>query len=160
MNRRHVGVWLLACTSAVLVACATPPPPSGGPSWRGRLALQVQGSAEQSFSAAFELTGSAAQGELLLLSPFGAALGQLQWWPGRASLTTRGETRTAPSVEALMESVMGLSWPLAPFFDWLNGRPTPLSGWEVDLSGHSLGRLRVRRLEPAPMTELRLVLER
>ncbi|MBS0509283.1 MAG: outer membrane lipoprotein LolB, partial [Proteobacteria bacterium] len=50
---------LAALGSALLAACAQPPRPASGAAdhWSGRLALQVEDAAAQSFSAGFELQG-------------------------------------------------------------------------------------------------------
>ena len=134
-----------ACALVLTLAgCAlTPPSPSTtGPRWSGRLALQVQGRAEGSFSAGFELRGSPAAGELSLYTPLGASAALLEWGPGRASLRVPGQPeREAGSLD-----------------DLLAGTPTSAEGWQADLSQHASGRLRASRLD-APAADLRIVLE-
>lgn len=151
-----------ACALALtLVGCAlTPPSPSTtGPRWSGRLALQVQGRAEGSFSAGFELRGSPAAGELALYTPLGASAALLEWAPGRASLRVPGQPeREAGSLDDLLAQALGTAIPVAALFDWLAGVPTPASGWRADLSQHASGRLRASRLD-APAADLRIVLE-
>ena len=78
----------------LLTGCALAPTPTSAPglraeqsAWNGRLALQIEeqaGQTAQSFSAAFELQGTAAQGDLTLISPLGNVLARLDWTPGHA----------------------------------------------------------------------------
>lgn len=158
--------WLLACLLVVLTAgCASPPrAPAGadvttGP-WTGRLALEVEGNQRQSFSAAFELKGSATAGELALYSPFGGTLAVLAWAPGSAKLRTNGDARDFESVDALVAHATGAAIPLAALFDWLRGINTPVAGWQADLSLLGQGRLRAQRLDPPPPADLRVALDR
>lgn len=144
-----------------LAGCAmTPPSPAAsGPRWSGRLALQVQGRPEGSFSAGFDLRGSPAAGELSLYTPLGGSAALLEWAPGRASLRVPGQpAREAASLDDLLAQALGTAVPVAALFDWLAGVPTPASGWRADLSQHAAGRLRASRLE-APAADLRIVLE-
>ena len=156
--------WLLA--AAIVAGCATPPPqatetPSaeGGP-WSGRLALQVEDHQSQSFSAGFQLKGSAATGELTLFNPLGGTLALLAWAPGSATLRSNGRAQEFPSVEALVAHATGSALPVAALFDWLRGTNTPVPGWQADLSQLERGRLRAQRLQPTPPADLRVVLDR
>lgn len=56
--------------AATLVACAQPPRPADASPdhWSGRLAVQVEDDAGQSFSAGFELKGHPSAGELTLIN--------------------------------------------------------------------------------------------
>jgi outer membrane lipoprotein LolB len=140
-------------------ALAPPLPNAAGPRWSGRLALQVAGRAEGSFTAGFELRGSPATGELTLYTPLGTVAAWLQWAPGRASLRTPGQpARKAPSLDALLAQALGTAVPVAALFDWLAGIPTPVAGWQADLSQHASGRLGARRLAD-PAADLRILLE-
>lgn len=123
------------------------------------MALEVEGNQRQSFSAAFELKGSASAGELALYSPLGATLAVLAWAPGSARLRANGEVREFESVEALLTHSTGAAIPVAALFDWLRGVNTPVAGWQADLSLLGQGRLRAQRLQPPPPADLRLVLE-
>ncbi len=149
----------------ILAACATPPKPAGpvsaesGP-WSGRLALQVEDNQRQSFSAGFQLQGTAGAGELTLFNPLGGILAVLGWAPGSATLRANGEIQAFPSVEALVAHATGAAIPLAALFDWLRGTDTPVAGWKTDLSQLAQGRLRAQRLQPPPLADLRVVLER
>src|SRR5687768_10237381 len=99
MNPRvRWAAWLAAFALALLAGCASPPRTAGpadpvtGP-WSGRLALQVEDQASQSFSASFELKGTARSGELALFSPLGGTLAVLAWQPGVATLNANGQAR-------------------------------------------------------------------
>ena len=157
-------LWALAFLFLFLTGCASPPrtgpaDPITGP-WSGRLALQVQDQASQSFSASFELKGSARTGELALFSPLGGTLALLAWAPGEATLRANGQTRQFDSVEALVAHATGSAIPVAALFDWLRGIDTPVPGWRADLSQLGQGRVAAKRLEPPPEADLRVVLER
>ena len=132
--------------------------PQNGP-WTGRLALQVEDSPGQSFSAAFELRGRAETGELTLFTPIGGVAAVLNWAPGSASLKTGAEVRQFESVDALVSQATGSAIPVAALFDWLVGKNTAVAGWQADLSGLAEGRLRAQRLAP-PAADLRVVLDR
>lgn len=128
--------------------------------WSGRLALQIEGQASQSFSAMFELHGNAQNGVLVLLSPLGNRLAQLNWKDGHAQLQSGQETRTSESLDALLQDVTGTRIPIAALFSWLHGTQTTATGWQADLSGIAEGRLVARRDDPAPQATLRIALTR
>jgi len=128
--------------------------------WSGRLALQVEDQATQSFSASFELQGSPARGELALLSPLGNVLARLQWEPGSATLASGNETQTADSLDALLRQSTGTHLPITALFDWLNGTLANADGWQADLSSLDQGRLTATRHTPAPRATLRIALDR
>jgi outer membrane lipoprotein LolB len=157
------GAMLLMVVA--LAGCATAPKSPGpvdlqnGP-WSGRLALKVEDKPGDSFSAGFELRGSAGAGELTLYSPLGGTLALLAWQPGAATLRTGNDTRQFPSVDSLVAHVTGAAIPVAALFDWLRGLDTHVAGWTADLSQLAQGRLAARRVEPRPEADLRLVLER
>jgi outer membrane lipoprotein LolB len=158
------AAWLLAAV-VLLSGCATAPKPAGpvdsqtGP-WSGRLALQVEDNQSQSFSAGFELKGSAKAGELTLFNPLGGTLAALSWSPGSATLLGNGEPRQFDSVDALVAHATGAAIPVAALFDWLRGTNTPVPGWQADLSQLEAGRLRAQRTQPPPPADLRVVLDR
>lgn len=158
------SAWCRALLCTLLLAgCAVPPKtptPSGVQSWNGRLALTVEGQANQSFSAGFELKGAPEAGELTLTNPLGGTVAALAWSPGIATLRSGASTRQFPSVEALALEATGSELPLPALFDWLAGKPTPVPGWEVDVAQVAEGRLRARRTAPPPATDLRVVFER
>lgn len=164
---------LLACMQRIgaalilllLAGCALPPKTttetlSERTYWSGRLVLQVEEQATQSFAAGFELQGNATHGELTLLSPLGNVLAQLQWAPGRASLQSGGQTRASESLDALLEQMTGTPLPVLALFSWLRGLQTTVAGWQADLHSIDQGKLVATRYEPAPRTTLRVAFER
>lgn len=151
--------------AALLGGCAhrlEAPPPSVAASspWTGRLALQVENEPSQSFFAGFELKGDARSGELALFNPLGGTLAQMAWAPGSATLRSGGQVRAFDSIDTLVAQALGTAVPVAALFDWLEGRPTPVPGWQPDLSQLAGGRLLATRLTPAPQAWLRLALDR
>lgn len=148
-------LMLTACAQQVLVATA-----QDEDAWNGRLALQVEGQASQSFSALFELRGNPDQGELALLSPLGNKLAQLDWQHGQARLVSAQETRTSASLDTLLQEVTGTQIPVAVLFSWLKGIPATAAGWRADLSGLADGRLTAHRDTPLPPATLRVALTR
>ena len=163
MTRR---AFLLATAGAplllptLLAGCAAPArAPVDGARWSGRLALQVEGDAQQSFSAGFDLRGSPREGQLELTTPLGSIAALLQWAPGRARLWAPGQPeRSAASLDDLVSQATGAPLPVAVLFDWLDGIPTAAQGWQADLSQRPQGRLRARKLT-TPAADLRLVLD-
>jgi len=156
--------------AAAVLGCAQPPQiPSHTQDdrrWSGRLALQVQasqdphapGAAPQSFSAAFTLQGSSAQGQLLLFTPLGSTLARLHWQRGQATLEQGQTHKTAPTLAELVAEITGSPLPVDAFFDWLQGRAHAAAGWQVDLSRQPQGRIRAWR-QQHPQATLRLVLD-
>lgn len=127
--------------------------------WHGRLGLRVESSPVQSFSATLDLSGDAQAGDLVLSSPLGTTLLALSWRPGRAMLQRDGQSREYDSVSELMQDALGTDLPMTALFAWLAGDNAVVAGWQADLSQLSDGRLSARRSEPAPVVELRLMLE-
>nr|WP_236749270.1 lipoprotein insertase outer membrane protein LolB [Acidovorax carolinensis] len=147
----------------LLAGCAQPQPaPSNAQRtlWTGRLALQVEEQASQSFSASFELSGSAQQGQLVLLNPLGNTMARIQWHAGHAEITTGQNTRESESLDALLRDVLGTPIPVAALFSWLEGTHVTAVGWQVDLSAIDAGRLVAQRHTPTPQATLRIVLTR
>ncbi|WP_296509526.1 outer membrane lipoprotein LolB [Rhodoferax sp.] len=129
--------------------------------WSGRLALKVQSTPPQAFSADFELGGSPTAGLLAFYSPLGTTAARLQWAPGAATLVADGATRQFDSLEALVLQATGAELPVSALFDWLQGSATAAPGWTVDLSGLKQGRLSaVREAAELPRVELGIVLHR
>ena len=166
MTRAAVARRLAACCMALLLAaCATPqrtiaPAVPGDVLRTGRLALAVQDQPGQSFSAGFELRGQPASGELTLLNPLGSTVAVLRWRPGGATLEAQGrQPRQFASLDDMVQEATGAVVPVAALFDWLAGVPTPVPGWEPDLSGLPDGRLRAHRVQPPPAADLRVVLD-
>ena len=160
-------LWMLACAALALAAGCAPQTRqqpqvqiSERTAWSGRLALQVENQAAQSFSAGFELQGSAAQGELRLFTPLGGVLAQLDWAPGRARLQSSSEVRESDSLEELLAHTLGTPIPVTALFAWLKGMQTTASGWQADLSALDNGRLLATRYQPEPRAVLRVALDR
>ena len=158
------GRWLLLFGLLLLLAaCAQPAqrPADARNFWSGRLALQVEDHPSQSFSALFELRGDARAGDLVLTSPLGNRVAQLDWQDGHARLVTGSQdTRTSDSLDELLQQAAGTQIPVAALFSWLQGMQASARGWEADLSGIEDGRLIARRTIPAPHTTLRIALTR
>lgn len=127
--------------------------------WSGRMALQVQDSQQQSFSAGFELQGQPERGTLLVFSPLGSILARLQWTPSGATLQQGESITTSDSLSELITRLTGNDIPVAALFDWLQGKDTAVAGWSTDLSRINEGRLRADRSSPMPEASLRIVLE-
>lgn len=132
--------------------------------WRGRLAVRVESdqaqSQPQAFAAGFELTGNAQAGELTLYTPLGTTAAALSWSAQTALMRTNGEIRSFASLDDLIQQAVGAEIPVAALFAWLAGDNMSVEGWSADLSQLADGRVTARRTEPAPVTELRLVLEK
>jgi outer membrane lipoprotein LolB len=123
------------------------------------LALTVPSNAQenpQAYFAGFELSGNAGQGQMRLLSPLGQTLASLHWSPQGARLEKGDEVRLYDSVAAMTEALTGQALPLQALFDWLEGRATPVSGWDVDLSAQAAGKITAKRRSPP--AELKLIL--
>ena len=154
------SLLLLALVLALLTGCAQPRPmPENlGRLWVGRLALQVEGQASQSFSASFELSGTAQQGRFEVFTPLGGTLAQLRWGAGHAELITAEQTRQSESLDALLQEALGADIPVAALFSWLEGNPATAQGWQADLSAIAQGRLVAYRFAPQPQATLRIAL--
>lgn len=156
-------VWLL---SLLLVACATPQRlmPQDTlkpiePEWQGRLSLVIHSSPETAMSAGFLLRGSAQQGAIDFYSPLGTTMTALRWSPQAALWLQGDQQHSFDSLSRLTEKATGTALPIHQLFDWLEGRPVTLPGWQADLSGLQQGLLVVRRTEPSPQVDLRIKLD-
>ena len=127
--------------------------------WRGRLAIRVESEPVQVFSAAFELSGSAAAGALTLFTPLGTTAAALSWTPEGSTLRSNAEVRQFAPLGALMRQTLGAELPITALFAWLAGDTAASDGWQVDLSQRPNGRITVRRQSPLPMAEMRVVLD-
>ena len=148
-----------------LGACAAPrrAPPADTPpeaAWYGRLALKVDSLPPQSFNASFELLGHAEAGSLRLFTPLGGTAGEVRWQAGRAELQTGQDTRRYPSMDELTLALTGAALPLPALCHWLRGEQVTVPGWQADLSQLPEGRLLAQRLDPAPVVDLRVLLDR
>ncbi len=160
--QRRGWLGLAAGSILALSGCTSPSPKLAERSafWSGRLALQIQSTPPQNWSANFELQGSADQGELSLFSPIGSTLARLSWTPLSALLEQGPHKTTDSSLDLLSQRLTGTHLPIEALFEWLNGRAGVSSGWEADLSAQAQGRLTAKRTWPEPQAILRIVLDR
>lgn len=158
--RRRVRVLAAVCAIGALAACSQPPAPASGATdqWNGRLALQVEDAASQSFSAGFELQGRPERGQLTLLNPLGNVIATLEWEPGQAVLVSGQERRVSASLDALVQELLGGPVPVTALFGWLQGDPVQATGWQADLSALPHGRIVAQRFSPPPQATLRIAL--
>lgn len=160
-------VWAFLCWG--LLGCAQPPQlpytkqVGDRTAWMGRIALQIENStsSSRSFSAAFELHGSLARGQLKLFSPLGNTLAQLDWEPEQARLQTadQPEPYQSSSLKALLQQATGAQLPVEALFDWLSGIPTAYEDWHADLTAIAQGKIVATRQSPESQATLRIVLE-
>lgn len=157
-SARRLTVLTLA---AALSACATPPRSAlpGEAIWSGRLSLQVDSAPPQSFSAAFDLRGAPAEGELQLTSPLGNTLATVVWTPQSAELRQGGQVTRRGNLDELTTELSGTAVPVAALFGWLRGEQGDVPGWQADLSRQAEGRVTARRSAPLPTAELRVVFQ-
>lgn len=161
-GRRLATRCILAMAIVVLAGCAIPNRQTAPATafWAGRIGLHIQSQPPQNLSASFELQGSAECGELLLLSPLGSTLAQLNWTPQTVRLMQGTRQWTSGNLDQLTEQLTGTPLPVAALFDWLQGQATAPTGWQVDVSQWAQGRIQAERQHPAPVVQLQLVLER
>ena len=127
--------------------------------WRGRLAIRIDADQPQSFSAGFELTGSASAGNMTIFNPLGGTYAVLTWNTQTATMQANGTLQNFQSLSELIERAVGAAIPVDALFAWLAGEIYVMDGWNPDLSQHAKGRITARRIKPAPLVELRLVLD-
>lgn len=156
-----LAAWVAA---ALLAGCAGLQPPDGAEALSGRLSVRVEGDAQRSFNAVFDLVGSPEQGSLALSTPLGTQVAQADWSAGQVRLRSREGERVYPDLDALSEDALGERVPLAALFDWLRGRPWPGAasmanprgfvqlGWDVDLSRYGEGWVVAERSAPPAVT--------
>jgi outer membrane lipoprotein LolB len=160
MRRR---AWIAALLGAgLMVGCATGPtvtPADTDHRWSGRLALTIQEDTPQHFSALFDLQGHPGAGEIRLTSPFGQLLGIARWSASEAELIRGNDRQRYANMDDLTTALTGTALPMSALFQWLNGQPATLDGWQADLSRHADGRIQAQRFEPTPRVQLRLVMQ-
>jgi outer membrane lipoprotein LolB len=173
--RRRAPRWLAVGALALLSSCASVGPPhrEGAQVLSGRLSVRVDSEPVRAMNAAFELSGDARSGAMVLTSPIGSTLAQARWAPGEAVLQTPGARASYPDLDTLAEQALGERVPLAALFDWLRGRPWPGAasqglpagepgftqmGWRVALARFDEGWVEARR-DTAPVVTLRARLD-
>lgn len=162
-GRRRTGLGLAGAALLVFLGgCAAPRQLTAVENtgyWAGRMSIQVLDSPPQTTSGSFELSGSPANGELVLLNPLGNIVARVRWAPGEASVAQGSKTRQADSLDALTQDLLGTTLPIPALFDWLQGQATQVAGWQADLSARDDGKITARRTSPLPEASLRIVLE-
>jgi outer membrane lipoprotein LolB len=148
----------------LLSACATGiqqkiPTSETTQEWSGRISMQVQSDPPQQLNASFALQGGAHKGQLDVFSPFGTTLATLQWTPQEAVLQQGNQQQRFASITVLTERLTGAQLPMTELFDWLNGQPTAVEGWQTDISQLSSGWLIATRTTPAPGVLLKIKLD-
>lgn len=176
---RTFGARLLAgALSGALAGCQSMAPAAALPlRHSGRLALVVTGQSDRSFSAGFELRGTAAIGSLALMTPLGTRQGEATWRPGSVRLSSGDGERRYANLDELSLDLFGESMPVAALFDWLDGHPwagAPAEaalaagdgsvsftqrGWQVDTGRLGEGLLIATRPLPEPRVTVRVKLD-
>jgi outer membrane lipoprotein LolB len=162
---------LLLVVAAFLAACAAPAKPihtQDTPVWSGRIAIKVDSDPVQHISAGFTLQGSESAGTLSLFTPLGAKAAEVIWQSQpmqQARVTSDKGIQIYDSADAALAQLTGAELPVAELFTWLKGSATSgvasqaKSGWQVDLSRHTNGRITAVKELPASRIEIRVVLE-
>jgi outer membrane lipoprotein LolB len=172
--------------SALLTACATPPPSSQADrAYSGRLAVTTAlGEQRENVSGRFNFEIRGQQQLLELSSPLGTTVARIEIEPGRARATgARMQEVHGADADALTEQLLGWRLPVSGLADWIEGRPVPdrfarierdgerivlfeQDGWVIRLSEFFDGTARPRRLvleRPSgvntPSVVLRLVVD-
>ena len=158
-----------ALVVGLLAGCATPQGPASAPpeGLSGRLSVRIDGQADRSIAAGFDLSGSAREGQLLLSGPLGTTAARARWSPGEAVLESGGQASHHADLDALATAALGEAIPIAALFDWLRGRAwagapaTPRAdgsagfeqlGWQVSLARWSDGWIEAVRTAPPVIT--------
>jgi len=166
MKRRAcalLGAWLFGYSLLLATGCANVETRSATdpaqPVWQGRLAVKVDSTPPQAFSANFVLAGSPNQGMLTLTSILGTSLATLRWDAFSASLKTPQTTQEFASADDMVAHSVGTPLPVATLFGWLRGDATTAAGWQVDLQSLDSGRIRAWRLAPDAAAEIKIILD-
>lgn len=159
--------WIVAITIFTTTGCAhnsdfraEPSSPASKERWQGRIAVAVESSPKQAFSAYFELEGNRQNGRMELSTALGTTLAQLQWSAQNALLKAGGVTHNYNSLRELTLATMGAELPMDALLLWLQGVPANSEGWQSDLSEFESGKLNAQRLTPEPRVNLKIVLDR
>ncbi len=127
------------------------------PSWSGRFSIQAQGQG-QAFQANFELLGSVQYGELLLTSPLGNVVAQVEWDPEGATLKQDRQLRRYRNLNLLSFDLLGVQVPVAALFSWVEGQAEATSraaGWRLDTDQFKTqGLISAQQFPVPPLSEL------
>jgi outer membrane lipoprotein LolB len=96
---------------------------------------------------------------MTLFNPLGGTASVLTWDTQTATMRVNGDSQHHPSLNALINRVIGIEIPVGALFAWLAGELAVADGWTPDLSRHGSGRITAKRTSPAPPVELRVVLD-
>lgn len=138
--------------------------------------MQIEGDSARSFSAGFELQGTAQAGRLTLSSALGTSLAQAHWTPAGIHLQTPDGRYRFNDLTALAKEALGEPVPLAALIDWLQARPWPAApsqpldtgapargfsqlDWEVRLDRYQDGLVIATRRLPTPAISVRAKLD-
>ena len=160
---------LAAMLASSLAGCSALAPRPDGPAdtLAGRLSLRIDGQPQRSISAGFELSGTPAQGQLLLSGPLGTTAARARWSAGQAVLSSAGRDTPFADLDSLAAAALGESLPMAALFDWLRGRAWPGApasargdrtagfeqlGWQVNLARWAEGWVEAVRSAPPAIT--------
>ena len=128
--------------------------------WQGRIAVVVESSPKQAFSAYFDLQGDSKNGQMELSTALGTTLARMRWSTQEALLQTGANTRVYPSLSELTFAALGADLPFETLLQWLRGVPASDAGWQSDLSEFESGKVNARRLLPEPRVDLKIILDR
>jgi outer membrane lipoprotein LolB len=166
MPRRAASASMVAALMLMLAACATPQratAPGALLQLSGRLLVRIDSQPPRSVSAQFELTGTPAEGGLVLSGPLGATAAQARWARGEATLKSGDRETRYADLDSLAEDALGERIPIAALFDWLRGRPWSGSasaprrdgapgfeqlGWRISLARAAEGWVEAERATP------------
>jgi outer membrane lipoprotein LolB len=181
-KRRSLGRLLAMGLMAVAAGCAGPGRIGGeGPAFErsGRFAVNVNeaGRSPEAVQGGFSWRDTGRVLRLDLVNPLGTTLARVTVDGSRAVLEkSDGSTETAPTADALLEKVMGVSLPVSHLRSWLRGQPGPSavnverdaegraasfseSGWQLRLSRYDAegpGLLRAERRDGSRQISVRL----
>lgn len=132
-------------TSSLIAGCAfapdRPPPPRQQISHftleaRFSLRIRLPGEAEQSSGGRLSLTQKDSHTHLLIATPLGFGVAEIDSTPDEATLrTASGEIHKASDLDTLMATVTGQRLPVSRLHDWLLGRQRDESKIQRDFLG-------------------------
>lgn len=137
---------LVLAGTLVLASCASVPPAASLPprsqlkdfALEARFALKSERPNEAPQSASGRLTWqhSAGQDRILVASPLGQGIAEVDITPAGAELRTGdGQVRRAVDASGLLASITGYTLPLGELPAWLLGRPAAAGRLETDAAG-------------------------